>query len=116
MTINRMREEDLSQVAVLEQQLFSEPWSEQGFRDTLDMDGVIFLVARDGENCMGYCGIYLAADEGEITNVAVHPHYRRKGVARCLLQQLLQQMCRYHRRKQIQLLRRSFGTKYPCKL
>lgn len=91
MTINRMREEDLSQVAVLEQQLFSEPWSERGFRDTLDMDGVIFLVARDGENCMGYCGIYLAADEGEITNVAVHPHYRRKGVASCLLQQLLQQ-------------------------
>ncbi|MGN0342323.1 MAG: ribosomal protein S18-alanine N-acetyltransferase [Roseburia sp.] len=91
MIIDSMKEQDLVQVAALEKQLFSVPWSEQGFRDTLDMDGVIFLVAREDEVCIGYCGIYLAADEGEITNVAVDPAYRRKGVARALLQQLLQQ-------------------------
>lgn len=91
MIIHRMTEQDLAQVTDLEQQIFSEPWSEQGFRDTLEMDHVIFLVARDGDACMGYCGIYLAADEGEITNVAVDPVYRRQGVAQAMLQQLLQQ-------------------------
>lgn len=91
MIIHDMEEQDLAQVAALERQLFSVPWSEQGFRDTLDMKDVIFLVAQEGEICIGYCGIYLAADEGEITNVAVDPAYRRKGVARCLLQQLLAQ-------------------------
>ena len=37
----------------------------------------------------GYCGIYLAADEGEITNVAVAECFRRRGIAGLLVEQIL---------------------------
>lgn len=40
---------------------------------------------------MGYCGIYLAADEGEITNVAVAPEYRRQGIAEKLVKRLMEE-------------------------
>ena len=81
--------QDVEQVAEIERSVFSTPWSAQAFIDTLSMDGVIFLVAREEKRILGYCGIYLAADEGEITNVAVHPEHRRNGIARALMEKLL---------------------------
>jgi ribosomal-protein-alanine N-acetyltransferase len=89
MQIIRMTEREVPAVAKLEQELFSMPWSEQGFLDTLPMDNVIFLVATQEDIVCGYCGVYLAADEGEITNVAVAPSFRRRGIARMLMKQLI---------------------------
>ncbi|MBR1390173.1 MAG: ribosomal protein S18-alanine N-acetyltransferase [Lachnospiraceae bacterium] len=89
MVIDTMTLQDVEQVAEIEKSVFSTPWSAQAFADTLTMEGVIFLVAREGKKVLGYCGIYLAADEGEVTNVAVHPEHRRKGIARTLLEKLL---------------------------
>lgn len=91
MLIRRMTGAEVPKVAELEQQVFTMPWSEQGFYDTLDMGHVLFLVAVEGETVCGYCGIYLAADEGEITNVAVAPEYRRRGIAERLVTELLAQ-------------------------
>ena len=89
MQIVRMTEREVPAVAVLEQELFSMPWSKQGFLDTLAMDNVRFLVAVDEDVVCGYCGVYMAADEGEITNVAVAPSYRRRGIAKMLMRQLI---------------------------
>lgn len=89
--IKRMRQEHLSAVAAIEAEMFSLPWSKQGFADTLTMENVIFLVAEADDIVVGYCGIYLAADEGEITNVAVSPMYRRQGIADALLKSLLEE-------------------------
>lgn len=91
MIIQRMTAEDTKEVARLEEAIFSMPWSEQGFLDTLNMPNVLFLVAKqDGDLC-GYCGVYIALDEGEITNVAVAPEYRKQGIGQKLLQELMQQ-------------------------
>lgn len=86
--ITRMKEEDLDAVAEIEAEVFSMPWSRRGFSDTLSMDNVIFLVAHEEGNIVGYCGVYLAADEGEITNVAVAPAYRKKQIASHMLEKL----------------------------
>lgn len=87
--IDKMQEEDLDAVAAIEAQVFSMPWSKKGFADTLSMRNVIFLIAKEDGVVKGYCGIYLAADEGEITNVAVAPAFRRQQVASHLLEKLL---------------------------
>ncbi|MCF2642977.1 MAG: ribosomal protein S18-alanine N-acetyltransferase [Lachnospiraceae bacterium] len=89
--IKRMTKEHLTSVAEIEAEVFSVPWTRQGFADTLTMENVIFLVAEEEGTVVGYCGIYLAADEGEITNVAVSPFRRRKGIADRLLGNLLEQ-------------------------
>lgn len=90
MQIIRMRKEDIIQIAALEKQVFSMPWSEQGFLDTLSMPNVIFYEAVEADRVCGYCGIYLAADEGEITNVAVDPACRRRGIAECMVTKLME--------------------------
>ena len=95
MLITQMTEREVPAVARLEGQIFSAPWSEQGFSDTLAMENVLFLVANDGEEVCGYCGVYLAADEGEITNVAVARPYRRRGIAERLVRALIEKTASY---------------------
>lgn len=78
--------EDCVRVAELEKVIFSQPWSEQGFRDALNMEQNIFLVAEEDGAICGYIGMYQSLDEGEITNVAVAPEKRNAGVGRMLMQ------------------------------
>ncbi len=95
MIIRTMQKGDVAAVAALEAQIFPMPWSAAGFADTLPREDVIFLVAYEQDELLGYVGIYCALDEGEITNVAVAPAARRRGIARALLTELKQQLaCR----------------------
>ena len=76
---------DLPALAALEQACFSHPWSENGLAETLQNGRSVFLAAeREGE-VLGYLGMEFVLDEGSITNVAVFPEYRRRGVAAQLL-------------------------------
>ena len=95
MIIRTMQKGDVAAVAALEAQIFSMPWSAAGFADTLPREDVIFLVAYEQDELLGYVGIYCTLDEGEITNVAVAPAARRRGIARALLTELKRQLaCR----------------------
>lgn len=87
-TIRPMEPEDVEAAARLEAEIFTRPWSSQGFLDAITGGNTIFLVAVSGE-LLGYCGMYCAADEGEITNVAVGPLARRRGIGGALLDRLL---------------------------
>ena len=77
--IREMEAGDVDAAALLEQQIFSRPWSRQGFLDALEMDNTIFLVAEERGTVSGYAGLYAALDEGEITNVAVDGKRRCRG-------------------------------------
>ena len=83
--------EDCVRVAELEKAIFSQPWSEQGFREALNMEQNIFLVAEEEGTICGYIGMYQSLDEGEITNVAVAPEKRNAGVGRMLMQAAMEQ-------------------------
>ena len=76
-------------VAEIERQIFSQPWSRQGFLDAVNLGNTVFLVAEENNRIIGYIGMYLAMDEGEITNVAVAPVERCHGVGGMLLTELL---------------------------
>ena len=82
-----MSAEHLDALASLERICFSRPWSRQMLADELDNQCAAFLVALEPETekVIGYAGLLVAADEGYITNVAVFPPYRRRGVAGKLL-------------------------------
>ena len=79
--IRKMTVLDVEAVHEIECLSITPPWTKQGFEDGLANENAVFFVAEstDGK-ILGYCGLYFAADEGEITNVAVHPDCRRCGI------------------------------------
>ena len=86
MIIRKMELRDLPQVVMIEESLFSDPWTENAFRDTLDQKEADFVVAvSEQEEIIGYCGAYRALDEAEIVNVAIrkkdqNQEEKKKGV------------------------------------
>lgn len=86
--IAAMTESHMKALAEIEQQCFHDPWSENALREELDNERNLFLVAEEQGNVLGYVGCQTVLDEGYITNVAVTPSARRRGIARALLQKL----------------------------
>ena len=81
-----MSREHVDQVAALERECFSMPWSETQLSDALYDDNACFLVAEDDEgNVIGYAGLSTVLDEGYINNIAVEEAARKHGVASALL-------------------------------
>jgi ribosomal-protein-alanine N-acetyltransferase len=76
---------DLPGVAEIESLCFKEPWSQKALE--LLLEGANFGVAalEDGE-VAAYVGVISIAPEGEITNVATHPRFRRRGIAKEVLE------------------------------
>ena len=76
----------IPQIAALEKECFSIPWSETMLEEELFNPQASFLVAEDEEgNILGYAGLHAVLDEGYIDNIAVEPDARRHGVASALL-------------------------------
>ena len=79
----------LADVAALERLGFADPWSESSLALLLT-DAAVGFVVCDGERAVAYAGMLCVAGEGQITNVAVHPDYRRRGLGREAVEALLQ--------------------------
>ena len=88
MTIEKMAECHIAAIAQIERECFHDPWSENGLREELESENNLFLAAVEGETVVGYVGCQTVLDEGYITNVAVSPLHRRKGIAAKLLAEL----------------------------
>lgn len=89
--IRKMQPEDAVQVAKIEQEVFSIPWSEQSFRDAVQKELNIYFVACDADTIAGYIGAWGVFGEADITNVCVAPEYRRQGIAGKLLDALIEE-------------------------
>ncbi len=87
-TISNASEALLPQIQRIEQQSFSVPWTEQMLRMQLAPDSHVFLTAATPDGVVGYIGMMYVLDEGYISNVAVRPDFRRRGVADALLREL----------------------------
>ncbi len=120
-SIRRMREEDIPQVVEIEKIAFTRPWSKSIFKATLLLPYAAYYVAvqdeEDGnaatlseapvekgtENAakaaeadkggkiIGLCGVKKIFEEGEISNVAVHPDFRGNGISRKMLEILMKE-------------------------
>ncbi|MBP5411174.1 MAG: ribosomal protein S18-alanine N-acetyltransferase [Lachnospiraceae bacterium] len=82
-------EADIPQIAELERICFSDPWSEQVLRDSLENALYRFVAVKDGARVLGYAGMFLTVPEAQIANIAVTPDARRKGLGRLLLRGLV---------------------------
>ena len=117
--IRRMREEDIPQVVEIEKIAFSRPWTRSIFKAVLLLPYAAYYVAveqktleqktlkqkaleqealeqgekpgLDQDRIVGICGVKKIFEEGEISNVAVHPDYRGRGVSRRMLEMLIRE-------------------------
>ena len=82
----------IEQIAALERECFSTPWSEAMLTEVLFDSQASFIVAESEEGgVLGYAGLQVVLDEGYIDNIAVEPNARRHGVA----DELLDVFCRF---------------------
>ena len=79
----------IKEIARLEEICFSEPWSEEGILEAYRL-GTKFFAAEADKKLIGYIGIKAFIDEGYITNIAVFPEFRRRGVAKALLNKVFE--------------------------
>ena len=85
-TIVPMDRSHVGQIAELERECFSTPWSEAMLTEALFDTQASFIVAESEDGgLLGYAGLHVVLDEGYIDNIAVQPDARRHGVAYSLV-------------------------------
>ena len=101
-TVRRMREEDIPQAVEIEKIAFSRPWTKSIFKAALLLPYAAYYVAVEDtpsekagadphEKVVGMCGVKKIFEEGDISNVAVHPAYRGRGISRKMLDVLMRE-------------------------
>ena len=89
MRIESMTAAYLDEVATIENDCFSHPWSRRSLESELQNETSRFLVAVEDGRAIGYIGMSAVIDEGYLFNVAVDRQYRKKGVGSALVRELV---------------------------
>ena len=91
-TIKKMTEKDIKAVASVEEKCFIIPWTRKDFeREILENEAAIYFVASDGDETVGFAGMWHVVNEGHITNVAVLPEYRGRSIGSRLMKALMEE-------------------------
>ena len=88
-TITEFKKEHLGGICEVENKSFSIPWSRKAFESELENENAVYRVALSGDKVIGYAGLWKVIDEGDITNIAVLPEFRRMGAASSLMEALI---------------------------
>ena len=87
-----MKAEHVPQVAQLEKLCFADPWSEMSVASELQNIWAYWVVAVSDGVVVGYIGSQSTVDETDVMNVAVHPDWRRQGIAENLIENLVREL------------------------
>lgn len=92
----------LSDLKNIELSDFDDFWNISNLTDELNSNNSKFIVAKYDNNIIGFAGIKIILDNAELMNIAVHKDFRRQGVAKLLLSNLIN-MCVENNIKSINL-------------
>ena len=68
---------------------FATAWSIDSFNNELNNKFARYVVAKYNNKIIGYGGMWIIIDEAHITNIAVHPEFRRTGAGAFILENLV---------------------------
>ncbi|SDJ71712.1 ribosomal protein S18-alanine N-acetyltransferase [Microbulbifer yueqingensis] len=86
------RVDDCEALAGLAQSAHSHPWSERQYRDSMASGHRVWLLEHEAGEPIACCVVSQLLDEAEILDIAVAPAWRRRGIARALLGQVIQRL------------------------
>lgn len=90
--VRKMKLTDINSVVDIERSSFSTPWPKSTFIAEIKMNKLArYYVVEVGGRVVGYGGLWLIMDEAHITNIAVHPEYRGKGMGKKLVEGLIEE-------------------------
>ena len=90
---------DMREVLVIEESSFAEPWNEDDFVRRMRERNCIGMVAEVGGRVVGYMIYYLKKSSLDVTNIAVHPEFRRKGIGTAMLDKLKRKLSMQRRQR-----------------
>ena len=76
----------------MEKLCFSDPWSEKSVASELTNKLSLWLVAVENDTVVGYVGSQTVMGETDMMNVAVHPDFRKRGIATALIVGLVDEL------------------------
>lgn len=89
-SISYMKIEDVEDILVVENLCFPVPWLKESFIQELSNKSLTrYICAKTEGRAIAYAGMWKIFDEGHITNIAVHPEYRKKGIGGMLVYHLI---------------------------
>jgi len=82
--------EYIDQIMAVENLSFSIPWSQNSMMEEIANNKLaLYILAKLEGNIVGYAGMWRICGEGHITNIAVHPEFRREGIGSALMSELI---------------------------
>jgi ribosomal-protein-alanine N-acetyltransferase len=90
---------DFDEVLAIEEACFEFPWTEQEFRQCLQLPNCLGMVAEHDGRVVGFVVYETPRGRMLITNIAVDPEFQRHGIARQIIQKLVMKMIHQQRHK-----------------
>ncbi len=90
-SIEPMRRADLEAVQRIDKRCFPTPWFPTAYLTELSNRAACYLVARIGQEVVGFAGQWVIMDEAHLTTLAVDPTQQGRKIGERLLQAILQE-------------------------
>jgi ribosomal-protein-alanine N-acetyltransferase len=90
-----MKEEDIAFVFAIEKRSFANPWSKAAFLGEIantDISYPYVIVHPAGDKLIGYIIYWKLDEEVQISNFALHPDYRGRGIGKKVLKNVLEEL------------------------
>lgn len=84
-----MTPRDLDGVMEVERLSYLTPWSRDAFEGEIRQTYTVYLTAREEERVVAFAGMHVVWEDSHVTNIAVHPLYRGRGIGERLLRELI---------------------------
>lgn len=86
LSLREMKLNDSVRIAELEQEIFTDAWTQTGIEETFVQSHSVIVVAEEDSKIQGYCILYVVLDEAEIARIGVTERVRYGGVGSLILQ------------------------------
>ncbi|SDY60419.1 ribosomal protein S18-alanine N-acetyltransferase [Tindallia californiensis] len=87
--VRQLEIEDIPGIIEIEKACFPTPWTHHAFRAEMRNKLAVYQVVETEGKIAAYGGMWLIMEEAHITNVAVHPSFRRRGLGRKVMEALV---------------------------